>query len=103
MPEKETMSSVQVFDPPMCCPTGVGGPSVDPVLPRFAADLAWLAERGVTVERHNMSQELPTFMVHPLVSDRLMAGATLPFVLVDGKMLVEGAYPARAELAAAVG
>ena len=36
---------IQVFDPPMCCSTGVCGPDVDPVLVRFAADLAWLQER----------------------------------------------------------
>ena len=33
---------VQVYDPPMCCSSGVCGPNVDPVLPRFAADLEWL-------------------------------------------------------------
>ena len=37
-----TMSKVQVFDPPMCCSTGVCGPEVDPALVRFAADLEWL-------------------------------------------------------------
>lgn len=31
----------QVYDKPMCCATGVCGPQVDPVLPRFAADLDW--------------------------------------------------------------
>jgi hypothetical protein len=31
-----------VFDPAMCCSTGVCGPSVDPELARFAADLDWL-------------------------------------------------------------
>ena len=31
------MTHLQVFDPPMCCSTGVCGPQVDPELPRFAA------------------------------------------------------------------
>ena len=94
---------VQVFDPPMCCPTGVCGPSVDPVLPRFVSDLAWLARHGVAIERYNMAQELPVFMADAVVSDRLMNGGTLPFVLVDGRMLCEGTYPTRDALAAAVG
>jgi hypothetical protein len=37
------MPVVRVFDPPMCCASGVCGPSVDPELARFAADLDWLA------------------------------------------------------------
>ena len=97
------MVHVRVFDPPMCCPTGVCGPSVDPVLPRFAADLEWLKRQGVTVDRYNMSQELPVFMADPVVGDRLMAGGVLPFILVDGRLVVEGSYPDRAALAAAAG
>ncbi len=38
------MPKLQVFDPPMCCPGGVCGPSVDPALPRFAAELDWLQD-----------------------------------------------------------
>ena len=34
------MKTFQVYDKPMCCSTGVCEPQVDPVLPRFAADLA---------------------------------------------------------------
>ena len=43
-----TAATVEVYDPAMCCSTGVCGPVVDPVLPRFAADLEWLAGKGVT-------------------------------------------------------
>src|SRR5579883_1397331 len=48
-------TSVLVYDPPMCCSTGACGPDVDPVLVRFAADLAWLQEQGVAVQRYNLS------------------------------------------------
>ncbi|MDH3390414.1 MAG: arsenic metallochaperone ArsD family protein, partial [Desulfobulbaceae bacterium] len=33
------MSGIEIYDPPMCCPTGVCGPNVDPELVQFAADL----------------------------------------------------------------
>ena len=36
------MSKLEVFDPAMCCSTGVCGVDVDPVLVQFAADLQWL-------------------------------------------------------------
>ena len=41
------MTKLAVYDPPMCCSTGVCGPAVDPVLPRVAADLDWLKRQGV--------------------------------------------------------
>ena len=43
------MTHLDVFDPPMCCSTGVCGPSVDPLLAAFAADVDWLASKGVSV------------------------------------------------------
>jgi hypothetical protein len=45
-----TMIVLEVFDPAMCCSTGVCGVEVDPRLPRFAADLEWLTSLGGVVE-----------------------------------------------------
>lgn len=60
------MVAVKVYDPPMCCSTGVCGPSVDPELIRFARDVAWLKHNGVEVARFNE----PTMANSPL-SERL--------------------------------
>ncbi|MGO8687312.1 MAG: arsenite efflux transporter metallochaperone ArsD [Candidatus Dormibacteria bacterium] len=95
------MTKVEVFDPAMCCSTGVCGPSVDPKLARFAADLDWLAGQGVEVTRATLSQEPEKFVASAIVREameRLGEGA-LPAVLVDGRLLSTGHYPARAELA----
>jgi len=46
---------IEVFDPAMCCSTGVCGPSVPPALARFAGDLEWLARHGVDVTRYNLA------------------------------------------------
>ncbi len=94
-------ATVEVFDPSMCCSTGVCGPSVDPVLPRFAADLNWLAEQGVRVTRHNLAQEPAAFAAAPVVQAALTERGTecLPLILVDGRAVSQGAYPTRAELA----
>ncbi len=93
-------ATVEVFDPSMCCSTGVCGPSVDPVLPRFAADLEWLMEHGVRVSRHNLAQEPAAFATVPLVQAALAERGTdcLPLILVDGRVVSQGAYPTRAEL-----
>ncbi len=92
---------VEVFDPSMCCSTGVCGPSVDPMLPRFAADLDWLAEHGVQVTRHNLAQEPAAFAASPAVQAALIEHGTecLPIVLVDGHTVSQGEYPTRDELA----
>jgi len=98
------MSKVQVFDPPMCCSTGVCGPEVDPSLVHFAADLEWLRTKGVEVERFNLSQEPAAFVGNPVVAQAMRGGdGALPLLLVDGKIATQGRYPAREALAALVG
>ncbi len=99
------MPTVRVFDPPMCCSTGVCGPSVDPELARFTADLDWLKKQGVQVERFNLSQQPGAFASHTLVKDALTAKGNdcLPLVIVDERIAVEGAYPSRDTLAALAG
>ena len=99
------MSLVQVFDPPMCCSTGVCGPSVDPALPRFAADLDWLRGQGVQVERFNLAQNPEAVIRNEAVMKLVAVSPTtgLPAVLVDGRLVCHGSYPARSELAAWAG
>ena len=99
------MIKVQVFDPAMCCSTGVCGPSVDPVLPRFAADLEWLKSKGAQVERYNLAQEVGAFTSNPIVKTILNSQGTkcLPLVLVNGVIVSEAIYPTRKVLAGFVG
>ena len=99
------MTTVQVFDPPMCCSTGVCGPSVDPQLVRFAADLDWLHRQGVSVERFNLSQQTSAFANDDAVRSALenTGEAALPLLKVDGEIKSSGAYPSRDELAAWTG
>ncbi|HVJ04751.1 MAG TPA: arsenite efflux transporter metallochaperone ArsD [Candidatus Saccharimonadales bacterium] len=99
------MSILQVFDPAMCCSTGVCGPSVDPVLPRFSADLEWLKSKGVQVERYNLAQDIAAFTANAIVKAAINSKGTecLPMVLVDGSVVSEGAYPTREQVAGFTG
>lgn len=94
------MTKLQVFDPAMCCSTGICGPQVDPVLPRFAEDFHWLATQGVAVERFNLAQQPKDFINNPIVKAALAAEGTacLPLILVNGVIASKGRYPERAEL-----
>ena len=106
MDNKESIvSKLEVFDPPMCCSTGVCGPVIDPELPRFAADLDWLKHRGVTVERFNLAQQPDGFANNEMVKRALNENGTecLPLILVDGRIVSRGKYPGRDELASFVG
>lgn len=99
------MIRFQVFDPPMCCSTGVCGPQVDPALPRFSEDFHWLANQGIAVERYNLSQQPQAFAGDPMVKAELAADGTscLPLILVNGAIVSKGRYPEREELAGLVG
>lgn len=92
---------IEVFDPPMCCSTGVCGTEVDPVLPRFAADLEWLKTQKIEVIRYNLAQEPGAFVNNEVVKAALHAegNACLPLIVIDGNIISRGNYPDRATLA----
>jgi hypothetical protein len=96
------MTRIQVFDPPLCCSTGVCGAEVDQQLVTFAADAAWALRQGLTLERFNLAQQPVAFAERPLVREFLESAGPggLPLVLLDGAVAMSGRYPSRAELAA---
>ena len=98
------MKKLEVFDPAMCCSTGVCGVDVDPVLAQFAADLQWVEAQGVAVARHNLGQEPQAFAANPAVVREMEAGIDrLPILAVDGHIVSAGMYPSRAQLAHKLG
>jgi len=94
------MKSIQVFDPALCCSSGVCGTDVDQKLVSFSADLAWANQNGITIERFNLAQQPMTFAENAVVKGLLeRSGETaLPVTLVDGEMALAGRYPTRDEL-----
>lgn len=94
------MTTITVFDPAMCCSTGICGPGIDPELARFAADLDHLSAEGVAVERFNLAQQPEAFVAHSTVTEALRerGDGALPLVMVDGRTVIEGAYPTRDQL-----
>jgi AhpD family alkylhydroperoxidase len=99
------MTTITVYDPPMCCSTGVCGPEVDPKLAQFAGDLDWLKAQGVEVRRINLAQEPGRFVENATIKAVLdrSGGDELPAILVGDALVASGRYPSRDELAAMAG
>ena len=94
------MKKIEIFDPAMCCSTGVCGPSIEPELLRISTVINSLKGKGITVIRHGLSNEPQDFIANKVISDILQKeGADiLPVTLVDGAVSKTKEYPTNAEL-----
>ncbi|MEQ1743029.1 MAG: arsenite efflux transporter metallochaperone ArsD [Candidatus Nitrotoga sp.] len=95
------MKSIQVFDPAMCCNTGVCGVDVDQQLVNFAVDVDWANQNGAQIQRFNLAQQPMDFANNVVVKGFLERSGqdALPLILVDGEFALAGRYPNRVELA----
>jgi hypothetical protein len=96
------MKTLTVYDPPLCCPTGVCGPTVDPALVELAAVLARLGRRGIMVRRYNLGQQPMAFATNPEIKALLESGGVeaLPAIMVDNQLVINGRYPTADERSA---
>lgn len=95
------MKTIQVFDPALCCSSGVCGVDVDQALVSFAADVEWAKQNGAQIERFNLAQQPLAFAENQTVKGFLERSGqeALPLILVDGEVALAGRYPNRVELA----
>lgn len=95
------MKNIQVFDPALCCSSGVCGTDVDQALVNFSADIDWARQNGMSVERFNLAQQPMAFAENAAVKGLLARSgeSALPITLVDGEVAFAGRYPVREDLA----
>ncbi len=95
------MSKIEIFDPAMCCSTGICGPGIDPELLRVAATINTLTKKGITVIRYGLSSEPQAFVDNKKVNEYLMKEdvEVLPLTIVDGEVVKTKAYPTDDEFA----
>jgi len=93
-------AAVEFFDPPMCCPTGLCGPTLDQTLLDVSEMILTLQSAGLAVERYQMASAPNAFLANAdvmrLVREQQMAA--LPIIVVHGQVVKTGAYPTLAEL-----
>ena len=91
---------IRVFDPPMCCPTGMCGPTIDQTLLDLNEVVMTLESKGISVARYQMSSHPNAFLrnaeVMKLVREQQMAA--LPITVIRGKVIKVGSYPNQAEV-----
>lgn len=94
------MRIIEIYEPPLCCPTGVCGPAPDPELAALQEAILKLKKAGHSVERIALNQQPKRFMNNPLVKAILNSEGreSLPITLIEGKLAVKGRYPKFEEL-----
>jgi hypothetical protein len=94
------MAKMIIFDPAMCCPTGLCGPVINPELLRISTVLSNLEKNGVKVERYNLNNNPQAFVDNIAVSEILNRDGidVLPVTIVDGKIVKTKSYPTNEEL-----
>ena len=95
------MAHIEIFDPALCCSSGVCGTDADQALINFSTDMDWAKLKGAKIERFNLAKEPTVFAENHIVKGFLeRSGAeALPLILVDGEIALAGRYPNRDELA----
>lgn len=104
LPTSVAPVDVEFFDPPMCCPTGLCGPTLDQTLLDVNEMVLALQRNNLRVERYQMASNLNAFLgntvVMKLVREKQMDA--LPIIVVRGKVIKVGAYPSADEIKAAL-
>jgi len=104
LPTSIVPADVEFFDPPMCCPTGLCGPTFDQTLLDVNEMIMTLQHDNLRVERYQMASNPNAFLgnaeVMNLVREKQMDA--LPIIVVRGKVIKVGAYPSAEEIRAAL-
>jgi len=104
LPASIAPADIELFDPPMCCPTGLCGPALDQTLLDVNEMIMSLQGENLRVERYQMTSNPNAFLgnaeVMKLVREKQMEA--LPIIVVRGKVIKVGAYPTADEVHAAL-
>ncbi|MCM8814997.1 MAG: arsenite efflux transporter metallochaperone ArsD [Candidatus Omnitrophica bacterium] len=88
-------TKIIIYDPPMCCSSGVCGPNPDPSLISLQDTLEKIKKQGVEVERYIITQSPQKFKENPevikLLQERQLKA--LPITICNGKIIKIGSYP----------
>lgn len=94
------MKTIQIYEPAMCCDTGLCGVGIDPELMRMSTVLDNLKKNGIIVNRYNLSSAPQQFInnkeVNRLLNEK--GPEILPITMIDDKVELTGKYPTNGEI-----
>ena len=93
------MKKMQIFEPAMCCETGLCGVSIDPELLRISTVVNTLKGNGIDIERFNLNSAPMEFVTNEVINKYIneQGPEGLPAVLLDGEIIMTGKYPTNEE------
>ncbi|MBI4827022.1 MAG: arsenite efflux transporter metallochaperone ArsD [Nitrospirae bacterium] len=96
---------IEIFDPAMCCSSGLCGPGVDPLLIKMNETVLALIKQGVEVQRYNLAQQPKEFMANKKVAELLHKKSknVLPVTMVNGEVFKTGEYPCYEDICSKLG
>lgn len=99
------MKKLCIYEPALCCETGLCGVNVDPELLRISTVLKQLKQKGVVIERYNLNNAPMEFVKNNIVNQYINEKGIdgLPIVTVDGEIVIERRYPANDEILTLLG
>lgn len=96
--------SIEIFDPPMCCPTGLCGPVLDQTLLDLNEMILYFQGQGFSIKRYQMASDPNAFLNNENVMQlvRKMQMNALPITLVNSQIIKTGEYPSKSEIESAL-
>lgn len=94
------MMKLEIFEPSLCCESGLCGPEPDKVLIDLQNTIQLLKKVGVETKRYAINQAPLVFVQNSNVRDFIKANGPgkLPLVLLDNRIIKIGGYPTIEEL-----
>ncbi|WP_104082500.1 arsenite efflux transporter metallochaperone ArsD [Cryobacterium sp. Y11] len=99
------MAAIRIYEPALCCDTGVCGVDVDQSLVELTATVRSLKDQGADIQRHNLASDPLAFTTDEAVRAymHVVGSVGLPLTVVDGVTVATGAYPTKSQLLAFAG
>lgn len=96
----DTRKTVKIYDPALCCPTGLCGVNIDPELMRIAVAIESLKKKGVIIERFNLRDHPQVYVDNKTINEYLRreSEAVLPITTLDGEVVLTRQYPSNQQL-----
>lgn len=93
------MKKIFIYEPAMCCETGICGVGVDPELLRVSTVINNLRKLGYEVNRYNLTSTPMEFVKNKVVNEAIKKDGNkiLPITIMEDKLMKTGKYPTNDE------